>query len=226
MGVQEEQERRRDLLLRALEACPEPEQALAVAFRMEQFIIDGQVSREKPHEATQSGGQPSSEGQPSLEGPRKICNRSPWTAADDTNLRRLWEGDLTVDEIAQELQRTVASIYARVRTLDLSSNYHDRKNGRRKVKLPSPDKRPPTANTEEINGFEAVGIDSVVHFLRTRDYTVVPTEDDCYDLDGRKTLTAQELFEQANKVRAQLKRPTWSALENGPIIEGPRNPKN
>jgi hypothetical protein len=226
MDVQEEQERRRDLLLRALESCPNPEQALTVAVRMEQFIIDGQASREKPHEATQSGGQPSSERQPSSEGPRKTCNRSPWAAADDTNLRRLWEGDLTVDEIAQELQRTVASIYARVRILDLSSNYHDRKNGRRKVKLPGPDKRPPTANSEEINGFEAVGIDSVVHFLRTRDYTVVPTEDDCYDLDGRKTLTAQELFEQANKVRAQLKRPTWSALENGPIIEGLQNPNN
>ncbi len=232
MGVQEEQERRRDLLLRALEACPEPEQALAVAFRMEQFIIDGQVSREKPHEATQSGGQPSSErqpsseGQPCSEGPRKTCTRSPWTAADDTNLRRLWQGNLTVDEIAQEIQRTVASIYARERILDLSSNKHDRKNGKRIVTLPSPDKRPPTANSEEINGIEAVGIDSVVHFLRTRDYTVVPTEDGCYDLDGRKALTAQELFERANKVRAQLKRPTWSALENGPTIEGPQDPKN
>ena len=163
MGVQEEQERRRDLLLRALEACPEPEQALAVAVRMEQFIIDGQVSREKPHEATQSGGHLSSEGQPSSERPRKTCTRSPWTAADDTNLRRLWQGNLTVDEIAQEIQRTVASIYARVRILDLSSNKHDRKNVKRIVTLPSPDKRPPTANSEEINGIEAVGIDSVVH---------------------------------------------------------------
>ncbi len=226
MGVQEEQVRRRDMLLRVLEACPDPEQALAVAVRMEQFIIDGQALREMPHKPTLSGGQPSSDRQPSSEGSRKTCNRSPWTAADDTNLRRLWQGKLTIDEIAQEIQRTVASIYARVRILDLSSNYHDRKNGRRKVKLPSPDKRPPTANSEEINGFEAVGIDSVVHFLRTRDFTVVPTEDDCYDLDGRKTLTAQELFELANKVRAQLKRPMWSALENGPIIEGPQNPKN
>jgi len=226
MSIQEEQERRRDLLLKALDACSDPEQALTVAVRMEQFIIDGQISREKPHEATQSGGQPSSERQPSSEGPRKTCNRSPWTAADDTNLRRHWQGNLTVDEIAQELQRTVASIYARVRILDLSSNKHDRKNEKRIVTLPSHDKRPPTASPEETNGPEAVGIDSVVHFLRTRDYTVVPTEDGCYDLDGRKALTAQELFERANKVRAQLKRPTWSALENGPIIEGPQNPKN
>ncbi len=110
--------------------------------------------------------------------------------------------------------------------MNLKPRKQDTTNGKRKVKLPSPDKRPPTANSEEINGFEAVGIDSVVHFLRTRDYTVVPTEDDCYVLDGHKTLTAQELFERANKVRTQLKRPTWSALENRPIIEGPQNPKN
>ena len=220
MGVQEEQERRRDFLLRALESCPDPEQALAVAVRMEQFIIDGQPSREKPHEATQPGGQPSSEG------PRKSCNRSRWTAADDTHLRRLWQGNRTVEEIAQEIQRTPASVYARVRIMDLPSNGHGMKKGKRKVKFPGPDKRPPTVNSKESDGPEAVGIDSVVHFLRTRDYTVVPTEDDRYELDGRKILTAQKLFERANKVRAQLKRPTWAALANAPKIEGAHKTKN
>ncbi len=220
MGVQEEQERRCDLLLRALEACPDPEQALAVAVRMEQFIIDGQASREKPHEATQPVVQPSSEGL------RKTCNQSHWTAADDTQLRQLWKGNLAVEQIAQELQRTLASIYARVRILDLSSSKHDRKKGKRKVELPSSDKRPPTASSKETNGSEGVGIDSVVHFLQTRDYSVVPTEDGRYDLDGRNILTAEELFERANKVRAQLKRPTWAALENGPIIEGAHTTKN
>ena len=210
MGVQEEQERRRDLLLRALEACPDPEQALAVAVRMEQFIIDGQTSREKPHEATQPGGQPSSEG------PRKTCNRSRWTAADDTHLRRLWQGNRTVEEIAREIQRTPASVYARVRIMDLPSNGHGMKKGKRKVKFPDPNKRPPTVNSKESDRPEAVGIDSVVHFLRTRDYTVVLTEDHCYELDGRKTFTAQELFERANRVRAQLKRPMWGALVYAP----------
>jgi hypothetical protein len=166
MGVQEEQERRRELLLRALEACPDPEQALAVAVRMEQFIIGGQDLREEPQEATEP------EVQPSSEGPRKTCNRSRWTDADDTHLRQLWQGNLTVEEIAQELQRTIPSIYARVRTLDLSSNKHDTKNGKRKVKRSNPDKRRPTVNSKKINEFETVGIDSVVHFLRTRDYTV------------------------------------------------------
>ena len=220
MGVQEEQERRRELLLRALEACPDPEQALAVAVRMEQFIIGGQVSREEPQEATQP------EVQPSSEGPRKTCNRSRWTDADDTHLRQLWQGKLTVEEIAQELQRTIPSIYARVRTLDLSSNKHDTKNGKRKVKRSNPDKRRPTVTSKKINEFETVGIDSVVHFLRTRDYSVVLTEDHSYELDGRKTFTAQELFERANRVRAQIKRPMWGALVNAPKIEATQKAKN
>ena len=110
--------------------------------------------------------------------------------------------------------------------MDLSSNGHGMKKGKRKVKFPGPDKRPPTVNSKESDRPEAVGIDSVVHFLRTRDYSVVPTEDDCYELDGRKILTAQELFERANKVRAQLKRPTWAALANAPKIEGAHKTKN
>jgi hypothetical protein len=110
--------------------------------------------------------------------------------------------------------------------MDLKSSKQDAKNGKRKVKLPNSDKHSPKANSEKNYGFEAVGIDSVVHFLRTRDYSVVQTEDDCYDLDGRKVMTAQELFERANKVRAQLGRPTWAALENGPKIEGPQKSKH
>jgi hypothetical protein len=206
MGVQEEQERRRDLLQRALKACPDPEQALAVAARMEQFIIDGQTLRERPHEATQPGGQPSSEG------PRKTSNRSRWTGDDDARLRRLWQDDLTIEVIARELQRTPASIYGRARQLRLSSSRREAKKGKNNTELLSPDQQSANANSEEIKGFEAVGIDSVVHFLRTRDYSVASGEDGCYKLDGRKVLTAQELFERANKVRAQLGRPTWAAL--------------
>ncbi len=220
MSIQEEQERRRDLLLRALDACPDPEQALIVAVRMEKFITDGQTSPEQPHESTQPGGQLSSESS------GKKCNRSRWTGEDDTHLHQLWQGNLTVEEIAQELERTPASIYARVRILDLSSNLDEPKNGKRKKKRTSPAPDSLTAHSEKIDRFEAVGIDSVVHFLRTRDYSVVQTKNDCYDLDGRKVLTAQELFDRANGVRAQLGRPTWAALENWPRIEAAQNTKN
>ncbi len=149
MGVQEEQERRRDLLLRALDACPDPEQALAVAVRMEQFIIDGQTSRKKPHEVTQPAGQPSSEGS------RKTSNRSRWKGDDDAHLRRLWQSNLAIEEIAQELQRTQASIYGRVRILDLSSSKRDTKNGKRKIELPGLDRRSPTVISNAGRGIEA-----------------------------------------------------------------------
>lgn len=159
MDVQDEQARRRDLLLRALEACPDPEQALAVAVRMEQFVIDGQSFREKPQEATQPMVQPSSEE------PHKKCNRSRWTSADDAHLHWLWQGNLSVEDIAQEIQRTPASIYARVRNLDLSSNKlrildlssnkHAMKNGARKVTLPGPAKPSPTANSGASNGIKS-----------------------------------------------------------------------
>jgi hypothetical protein len=216
MDVLEEREQRRDLLLRVLEACPDPEQALAVAVRMEQFIIDGQISRENPKEVLLPDEQPSSEG------PRKICNRVRWTGEDDANLRRLWQGNHSVEMVAQEFHRTPASIYARVRLLDLSpgrrvSKNRKKNNGKRKNGAATPDKLSPTANPEEIDGPESVGIDSVVHFLRTRDYSVVPKENGRYELDGRKILTAQELFERANKVRSHIRRPIWPALENGPL---------
>jgi hypothetical protein len=55
---------------------------------------------------------------------------------------------------------------------------------------------------------------------------VVPKDDDCYELDGRNILTAQELFNRANKVRAQLKRPAWPALVNGPVMESAHKAKN
>ena len=220
MGIQEEQERRRELLQRALEASPDPEQALAMALRMEQFIIGGQTSREKPHEAAQSVVQPSTEQ------PRKTCNRSRWAGDDDAHLRRLWQDDLTVEEIAQELERTPASIYGRLRIMDVKSSKQDAKNGKRNVKLPSPDKHPLKVGSEKNSGFENVGIDSVVHFLRTRDYSVVQTEDNRYEVDGRKVMTAHELFERANKVRAQLKQPTWVALKNAPRIEGAHKSKH
>ena len=176
MGVEEQRKQRRDLLLRVLEACPDPEQALAVAVRMEQFIIDGQTSRERPQEV------PLPEEQPASVGQRKICNRVRWTGEDDAHLRQLWQGNQSVEKVAQEFHRTPASIYARVRLLELTSSRGDTKNGKknygkRKNGGATPDKLSPSVNSEEIAGPETVGIESVVHFLRTRDYAVVPTED-------------------------------------------------
>ncbi len=63
-----------------------------------------------------------------VKGSRKTSNRSRWIGDDDAHLRRLWQSNLAIEEIAQELQRTPASIYGRVRILDLSSSKRDTKN--------------------------------------------------------------------------------------------------
>jgi len=51
--------------------------------------------------------------------------------------------------------------------------------------------------------FEA-SVDEVVRFLRSRDYSVVVTQDGRYRLDERETLTMEELVARANRVRSQL----------------------
>ena len=229
MNVQEEQERRRDLLLRVLEACADPEQALATAIRMEEFINGGLTSCEKPQEAILQKAKPQEakpqeakpqKEQPPQEAPRKTCNRTRWSGEDDALLRQLWQGNPAVKEVAQEIHRTPASVYARVRQLDLSSDRRDTKsgkkiNGKQKIDLSLSGMRSSSADPMVFNELESVGIDSVVHFLRTRDYSVVLTENGRYKLDGHKILTAQELFDRANKVRSHIKRPIWLALENG-----------
>ncbi len=220
MQLKAAQERRRELLVKALEACPEPEQALALAVRMEQFIVNDQTSSEKQNEATQRVRRPSSE-QPENSG-----TRSRWTGDDDALLRQLWQNSVTVEVIARKLHRTSFSIYGRVRQLGLASKGRDKKNKGKKTEGASSNKRAPHANSDDIDDCEAVVIDSVVHFLRSRDYSVVQMDNGRYKLDERKVVTAQELFERANKVRARLGRPTWAVLENAPTIETLKISKN
>ena len=213
MQMNATQERRRELLLKALEACPEPEQALTLAVRMEQFIVNGQNSREKQNGAIQSAGQSSSE-QPENSG-----TRSRWAGDDDALLRQLWRNNVTVEAIAQKLHRTSFSIYGRVRHLGLSSEGREKKNKiKKKTEGASFDKCAPHANSDDADDCETVIIDSVVHFLRSRDYSVVQMDNGRYKLDERKVVTAQELFERANKLRTRLGRPTWAMLENAPKL--------
>lgn len=47
----------------------------------------------------------------------------------------------------------------------------------------------------------------VVYFLRSRDYSVVQTEDGDYKVDARHVVTAQELRGKANRIHSQLRRP-------------------
>ena len=55
-------------------------------------------------------------------------------------------------------------------------------------------------------------IETVVDFLRSRDYSVVRTGDGRFRLDEREDLTARELLTRANKIRAHLRQPPFSAM--------------
>ena len=129
MALQVDQELRRDLLLKALEACSDPDEALEIAVRMERFILDGQVSSQNeapaPPEPEENGST-----QPQQE--KKAHTRPRWTSDDDSHLQRLWQEKVSVEAIAEQLQRTPAGIYGRVRQLGFSTNERGRSKSSRK----------------------------------------------------------------------------------------------
>ena len=132
MALQVDQELRRELLLKALEACSDPDEALEIAVRMERFILDGQASGADEDRAPQENGSPQ------LHQKKKSPTRPRWTPDDDSNLRRLWQEKVSVDAIAEQLQRTPASIYGRVRQLGISASERS--------------KRKPSQKTENAKG--------------------------------------------------------------------------
>ncbi|HEY9548633.1 MAG TPA: hypothetical protein VIR45_03955 [Kiloniellaceae bacterium] len=54
------------------------------------------------------------------------------------------------------------------------------------------------------------GVDPIIHFLRSRDYSVVRVEDGRFKLDGRRVLSAEELREKANQVRLSMGKPPFA----------------
>ena len=116
MALQVDQELRRDILLKALEACSDPDEALEMAVRMERFILDGQDSSKNEAPAPEENGSTQRQQE------KKAHTRPRWTPHDDSHLRRLWQEKVSVEAIAEQLQRTPASIYGRVRQLGFSTN--------------------------------------------------------------------------------------------------------
>jgi hypothetical protein len=60
------------------------------------------------------------------------------------------------------------------------------------------------------------GVEPIIHFLRSRDYSVVRVEDGRFRLDNRQILDADELREKANKVRQSLGKPPFAPHSYGP----------
>lgn len=59
-------------------------------------------------------------------------------------------------------------------------------------------------------------VEPIIHFLRSRDYSVVRVEDGRFKLDGRRILNAEELREKANQVRQSLGKPPFAPQSVGP----------
>jgi|GEM_PF-2786397 len=75
------------------------------------------------------------------------------------------------------------------------------------------------AGSPACHSFQTVlleaGVEPIVHFLRSRDYSVVRVEDGRFRVDGRHVLDADELREKANKVRQSLGKPPFAPQSYG-----------
>lgn len=60
-----------------------------------------------------------------------------------------------------------------------------------------------------------VGVDPIVHFLRSRDYSVVRVEGGRFRVDGRRILSAEELRQKANQVRLGMGKPPFAPQPAG-----------
>lgn len=135
MTLTDEQELRRNLLLKMLDRHDDPAEALPAAARLEQFILSG---RTPPREhappsapATPDGGCPAGprpsggSGRPA----RRSTSASPgatrkrrWTDEEEGRLREMWREGTSVARIAQQLGRSNMGIRHRAHTLGLSRN--------------------------------------------------------------------------------------------------------
>ena len=223
MQLQADQQVRWALLQKALETHSNCDTALEVALRMERFVLFGNArddhadgtedrsertgprSADAPAQTAKSGPRITGEDAPK-------DGRTTWGKQDDARLRDLWGRGLSAEQIARTLDRSSASIYQRVYRIGLPRRVAKCPSGSKSNAAPGdraakPAAKPPQGT--ETSG-ESVGIDRVIHFLRTRDYSVVQTDDGRYSVDGRKELTAEALFEHANRVREQIGRPKWT----------------
>lgn len=204
MSLREDQELRRDLTLRVLRICSNPQRALDFAARMERYVIDGQRFNEQ---SSRRSINPSF----SEETGKSWC-RPRWTQSEDLRLRQLWQDKPGVMRVAGALNRTPASVYGRARRLGLLQNGKVTHISRQKSEIKSSARKLPVEVSLDTADNDYVGIDNVILFLRTRDYWVVQTADGCYKLDEREILTPEELFKRANKVREWLGRPPWASM--------------
>ena len=74
------------------------------------------------------------------------------------------------------------------------------------------------ANSSPRSVAESIGVESIVQFLRSRDYSVVRVSEGRFRLDGRQVLSVDELREKANKVRKTLGQPPFVSHGAEPVF--------
>ena len=143
MSLTPDQELRRDLLLFSLGKQTDLEAAMEMAARMEHFVLEGrrpapegrrgtadvrQAAAPRAEEAagsvqaaTTHAASPCHPGdaEAAAGGPGSGGQKRRWSEADDTRLQELWASDLSLEEIAAHLDRTVPSLYSRARAQGL-----------------------------------------------------------------------------------------------------------
>ena len=245
MTMKAEQELRKELLIRVLDRYPNLDAAFQAVVHMERFVLEGAKTTASEHTGG-AGSAPPEEIGPLNEAqntngngadskPRRPGRWCRWAPEDDAILRQCWAEDGAVEEIAWKLERSPASIYGRARQLGLRRDRTSLDRNARRIDIyarngngagrngqdgrTEQEASHHTAGAQVLNGSvsdDPVSIESVVQFLRTRDYSVVRTGDGRYRLDGRDTVTAEQLFDRANRVRERLGRPIWP----GPLVGG------
>jgi len=215
--------------LAALDRFDDLDKAFEAVLRMERFILAGEAPAAAP---TRSPARSADEHSDSVLPPtvatgeaasllpearfRKTISRNRWRREDDQLLRELWGKSLTVKEVAKRLDRTPASIYGR----GGAAASHPKKQVAKKADAERGDdprefpQAPSGVGLRPIEG--QVAIDEVIRFLRTRDYSIISTDDGRYKVDGRHVLTAEELLHRANRVRESLGHCRWQALSKDP----------
>lgn len=235
-----DRELRKDLLLKALERFTDLDQAFDAVLRMERFVLEGAVQgdTEKAAPTTMVAQSSAPEtrfsshpNENAAGAKRRSSPKRRWGEEDDARLQELCDQGYTVKEIAAELERSVASVYGRINQFGLSVRAQPR--GRRRgMKIKGSriveNLEPESGATPQLNsGLErsasntddGVALEEVIHFLRTRDYSVISTEDGRFKVDGRHVMTAVELLQRANRVRESIGQTAWTTLHEPPLAD-------
>lgn len=131
------------------------------------------------------------------------------------------------DDMAGEAARKCSPVSSRVRGPEIEVRRHvtpQRHNGDASGRAdcaPGGDREPKQRGMAGGRSYHdramEAGVEPIIHFLRSRDYSVVRVENGRFKLDGRRILNAEELREKANQVAQSLGKPPFAPHYAGTV---------